>query len=200
MTVPFDRKSLRRELRAVRREVDGDDRTRREAAIAGHTASVICGLTAGRVAAYRCDDGEVDLDATVQSLRSGGVTVTLPVLREGLMSFRDFAAGTRLVKGDFGLEEPSEGAVVAPEQHAVVLAPLVAFDAACNRMGRGGGHYDRAFGPLRQRAVGQGRPLMVGIAFEAQRVAMLPTEDHDVPMDVVVTDRGVRWCSPSHAG
>ena len=73
---------------------------------------------------------------------------------------------------------------------SLVLMPLVAFDAKGNRLGMGGGYYDRAFNqtqwPYKTR-----RPLLVGVAHEFQRVPELPTESWDVPLDAVITEREI---------
>jgi 5-formyltetrahydrofolate cyclo-ligase len=67
--------------------------------------------------------------------------------------------------------------------------PLVGFDADGNRLGMGAGFYDRHFAFLRHRRAWH-RPLLIGLAFERQRVARLPAAAHDVPLWGVVTERG----------
>lgn len=68
----------------------------------------------------------------------------------------------------------------------IVVIPVVAFDSSFNRLGYGAGYYDRFLGEAKVRAV-----LKVGLAFECQRVESIQTEGHDVPLDIVVTERGV---------
>lgn len=106
------------------------------------------------------------------------------------MEFRRFDAGDELSVGAFDIVEPASGSPVQPADIGVVLAALVAFDATGARIGRGGGHYDRSFGPTRGLDT---RPLLVGIGFEFQRVASIETRAHDVDMDAIVTELGVRW-------
>ena len=72
----------------------------------------------------------------------------------------------------------------------LVLVPLVGFDARGHRLGMGAGLYDRHFAFLRQRRAWR-RPLLIGLAFEAQKVVRLAEEAHDVQLDGVVTERGV---------
>jgi 5-formyltetrahydrofolate cyclo-ligase len=71
-----------------------------------------------------------------------------------------------------------------------VFMPLVGFDAAGNRIGMGKGFYDRCFAH-RIRLRRWRRPLLVGIAYEVQRVSSLQGERHDVPVDVIVTESAV---------
>ena len=72
----------------------------------------------------------------------------------------------------------------------LVLMPLVGFDARGNRLGMGAGFYDRQFAFLRHRRAWR-RPLLLGVAFEAQRIARLAEAPHDVPLWGVVTERAV---------
>ena len=70
----------------------------------------------------------------------------------------------------------------------MVLAPLVAFDGDGNRLGQGGGYYDRAFA-FRKAATHWRRPLLVGLAYDFQQAGKLSTKPTDVPLDAVVTER-----------
>ena len=90
---------------------------------------------------------------------------------------------TTLVTHRHGIAEPGERApVVAVEDLDLILVPGVAFDERCNRLGRGGGFYDRFLG-----GVGPDTPV-AGIAFELQMVRSVPMERHDRAMDAVVTE------------
>jgi 5-formyltetrahydrofolate cyclo-ligase len=76
----------------------------------------------------------------------------------------------------------------------LVLVPLVGFDARGNRLGMGGGFYDRHFSFLRNRRAWR-RPLLIGIAFDVQRVPQLRDSAHDVPLWGIVTERGIYGCA-----
>lgn len=93
----------------------------------------------------------------------------------------------RLAPGAGGIAEPSAADPVEPD---VVLVPLLAVDAAGNRLGQGGGHYDRALAALRARR----RVVAVGIAWDVQVVAALPVDPWDQPLDAVATP--TRWWRP----
>lgn len=183
-------KGLRKDKRAARRAIAGAERIERTQRIVSHALSLRSVRSASVVAVSQADDGEPDLDQLISALRAGGAEIALPILRDGSMYFRLWDEATPLVSGDFGLQEPKVGSEIPPGELVAVIAPLVAFDRNCDRMGRGAGYYDRAFGPVRELTR---RPLLVGAAFEAQRTATVPTRDHDVPMDVIVTELGVRW-------
>jgi 5-formyltetrahydrofolate cyclo-ligase len=80
----------------------------------------------------------------------------------------------------------------------LVLVPLVGFDARGNRLGMGGGFYDRHFAFLRNRQAWR-RPLLIGIAFDVQRVPRLSGASHDVPLWGIVTERGTYGRAAAHA-
>jgi 5-formyltetrahydrofolate cyclo-ligase len=89
-----------------------------------------------------------------------------------------------MVVGEFGALIPAEGAWIEPE---VLIVPLVGFDARGNRLGYGGGFYDRTLEGLRAK-----RPtLAVGFAFSAQLLSDLPLEPTDQPLDVIITEDGL---------
>jgi 5-formyltetrahydrofolate cyclo-ligase len=89
-----------------------------------------------------------------------------------------------LVEGPFRVMIPAVADYFEPE---ILIVPLLAFDARCNRLGYGGGFYDRTLEVLRSR-----RPtLAIGFAFAAQQTDALPLEPTDQPLDMVVTEGGV---------
>lgn len=111
----------------------------------------------------------------------------------------DFAARRMALLPDLGppmglnrycIAEPVGGAPITPQALAVVLMPLVGFDEAGNRLGNGAGYYDRL---LARRLGTRGAPVLVGIAFECQRCPCLPAAAHDVPLDAVITERGIQF-------
>ena len=69
-----------------------------------------------------------------------------------------------------------------------MLVPLVAFDGAGNRLGMGGGFYDRTFAYLRTRAVWK-RPQLIGVAYEFQRLEALPVQTWDIPLQGIATEK-----------
>ena len=113
--------------------------------------------------------------------------VGVPVIPGPAMAlkFREWSPGCALVTGEFGALIPAEGAWVEP---AVLIVPMLAFDARGYRLGYGGGFYDRTLELLRAR-----RPtLAVGFAYAAQEVDEVPIDAFDQQLDAVVTEEGVR--------
>lgn len=141
-----------------------------------------------RVAAYIAIRGEIALDALINSGSAQGKQFYLPVLDGNLMHFAPWQPQQPLVKKGFGLLEPDVSAehYIAPQELDLVLTPLVVFDAACNRIGQGGGFYDRTF--AHKLAQPQALPAMVGVAHDSQREAGLQPQSWDVPLDIIATN------------
>jgi 5-formyltetrahydrofolate cyclo-ligase len=100
------------------------------------------------------------------------------------------AGGAGLTLNRYRIAEPRGAATLPAQGFALVLMPLVGFDGEGNRLGNGAGYYDRFLASRRGR---YGRPLLMGIAFECQRLDALPSAAHDVPLDGVITERGLQY-------
>lgn len=143
------------------------------------------------IAGYLPIRSEPDLRPLLAHLRERGARLCLPVVvdRQTIV-FRDFVRGVDLVRTGFGTSGPGADAEVLDPD--IILLPLAAFDARGNRLGYGAGHYDRAIARLRDK----GRsPVLIGAAFSLQETDMLPVEDHDVPLDMILTEQGLRSLS-----
>lgn len=184
------RDDLRRAGIKARRSIKDHVRQSAEARLWAHLGHVdlspatIVGVTIA-------DDGEPDLEPWARDWRSRGGQVALPTLLDDpddfSMRFRLWRDGDRLSPGRYGIPCPpaEAGREVLP---TVVLVPVVRFDGTGNRLGRGAGFYDRW--------LGEHQPRTFGVAFEAQRVAELDPQPHDVRLEAMVTDLGIRWFGP----
>lgn len=144
------------------------------------------------IAAYMAHRGEMSCEPIIEWALARGVDVLLPVVVGRHMRFAPFDPGEALVPNRWGILEP----VWRPARWAsarrpnVVLLPLVAFDSGGNRLGQGGGYYDRAFA-FRNTAKNWRRPLLVGLGYDFQRVGQLDAKPTDVPVDAVITERQI---------
>ena len=137
------------------------------------------------VATYLPIGSEIDPRPLMGKLEREGAKLALPcVLDDGPMIYRHYRRGDPLEKRAFGLLEP--GHEVPEVMPTLVLAPLLGFDRAGNRLGYGKGHYDRAL----QRLRAQGRVFVCGLAYFGQEGEAVPAEPHDIPLDWVMTERG----------
>ena len=159
-------------------------------------ASAKAFLRAGRFAAYLPHGGEVDLRPLLERAWRDGRESYLPVVGRGRLRFLPYAPGTPLRRNRYGIAEPDLPArwQVRAQALDLILVPLVAYDPQGNRLGMGGGYYDRTFAFLHRRR--WRRPLLVGAAFAFQRVPALHANPWDVPLDGVATELGLEWFPP----
>jgi 5-formyltetrahydrofolate cyclo-ligase len=146
---------------------------------------------ASSVAGYKAIRGEMPVDLLLADCQRRQITTLLPImLDEGHLLFAPFDESTPFKQKQFGIAEPDIPAAdfVQPMHIDAVLVPLVAFDKTLNRMGMGGGFYDRSFADRKQQ---NAPPLLIGVAHAFQQVESVLADWWDVPLDYVVTDEGV---------
>ena len=138
------------------------------------------------VAGYWPIRDELDVKGVIARLMDSGQPVCLPVVLgdEQPLELRIWQDGAPLYEAGFGTLAPSEEAPRAEPD--VILMPLLGFDKLGTRLGYGGGYYDRTLAALTKR------PRLVGFAFALQEIDHIPRDAHDVPLDVIVTEEGVR--------
>lgn len=193
------RRHLRRTLRAKRRALRASQQRAASYRLCRKISLSPLFRTANRIALYIAADGEIDPRPLAAIALTQGKQVYLPVLgrRNGRqLRFVRFRAGDRLRKNRHGIPEPrAAGPAVAPWQLDLVLMPLVGFDAAGNRLGMGGGYYDRTFAPMLKTPAGAvpklrrwpRQPRLCGVGHGIQQVDRLLPEPWDVPMTRVFT-------------
>ena len=145
---------------------------------------------ARHIAAYFAVNGEIGLDPVIDHALSLGKKIYLPNLDQKSLRFSPYFREQKMRFNKFKLPEPDVGdeQMLQPNELDLVLAPLVVFDANRNRIGMGGGFYDRSFAFRKQ---GADKPVLIGVAHELQRVDKLVPEDWDVQLDKVVTDQSI---------
>jgi len=126
--------------------------------------------------------GEYDPRPLARFLYGEGVRLALPVVVEKAkpLIFREWWPGIPMTRGVWNIPIPTESEPVLPD---VLLAPLVGFDNREYRLGYGGGYYDRTLAAL------PAKPRTVGVGFELSRIATIHPQPHDIPMDLIVTER-----------
>jgi 5-formyltetrahydrofolate cyclo-ligase len=175
------KKQLRAYVRDQARKVGGDERAKISAEIVSRIEASPQFRNAGVVALYRSLPDEVHLEELLR--RWVGVKrLALPHTASGAMFFREYTGEDNLVTGEFGIEEPSEGEVISPQDIDLMIVPGVAFDRGGHRLGRGGGYYDRFLSQLSTADI-----YKMGVCFPYQMVDNVPIEPHDVVMDEIIS-------------
>lgn len=180
-------------MRRQRLRLHPAERARLSRRVVRALASAPVFLRARRLAAYLPNGGEVDLRPLLELAWNGSRECYLPVVGRDRMRFLPYTVKTPLRRNRYGIPEPDLPArrQARPLAIDLVLVPLVAFDPRGNRLGMGGGYYDRTFAFLHRRR--WRRPVLVGAAFAFQRVPALDPNPWDVPLDAVATEEGLEW-------
>ena len=196
------RAPLRAELRARRRAIPAAGRIAAAERLAERLLALPMLPASGDVAGYWAMDGEIALHA-FQLRLPPALRWCLPVLSDDGLRFARWRPGEPLAPNRFGIPEPAVAAdaLLEPGRMAMVLVPLVGFDAHGRRLGMGGGWYDRAFAYRNETAAGPARrpPWLVGTAFASQQVEALDAAPWDVALDAVCTERDTFLIDPSEA-
>lgn len=143
---------------------------------------------AKHVALYLSHDGELATTPLIEALWQRDIKTYLPRLHPfnaGQLIFLHYTAAIPMQPNQFGILEPKLDVrtVIPVADLDVVITPLVAFDLVGNRMGMGGGYYDRTLANWRLK----GKPLPMGYAHDCQQVTSLPCEHWDVPLPFIIT-------------
>lgn len=187
----LQRDQLRAHLRKLRASLSTAQVNTYSASICAKANTLIHKTQARHIAAYYALGNEVDLTTCMLNVEKKNWTGYVPiVLPQFQMQFAPVNSSTQTSLNKFGIREPNVELASLVEATALdtVLVPLVGFDEDCNRMGMGGGYYDRCFA---HRKNGSKKPLLIGVAFECQGVANVHTESWDVPLDYVITEKRI---------
>jgi 5-formyltetrahydrofolate cyclo-ligase len=191
-SIAATRAQLRRTLRAARAAVPAAHRTFAALSIARHVARARVLARGRRIALYAALRDELDLTPLTRLAEQRGCEIYLPrVVSERAKTMRFVRAGGRMQRNRWGILEPQGHHAVAARFLHVVVLPTLGIDPRGIRLGYGAGFYDKALAYRRVRRAWQG-PKLVAAAFEAQRVAHIPAEPHDIRVDMIVTERGLR--------
>lgn len=187
------KRALRHEVQALRRRVESRSAAGAGDAVRVHLEAWGIFREAQRVALYAALADELPTRPSFDAVLESGREALLPrVGDDGRLAFCAVSCWDELVPGRYGVLAPPPGArALRLGRDDLVLVPGVAFDARGERLGRGGGHYDRAFD---EPSAG---PRLCGVAYELQLVEALPHGSHDRRMDAIVTERGVREMTES---
>ena len=190
-----DKKRLRRALRQARRNLDAEAQARAAVGLLENLLTLEAFRTAGRIAMYLANDGEIDTREVIDWCHRHDRQVCLPVVQQSAernwLLFGALTPETRFENNRLGIAEPvlDRSALLPADTLDLVLVPLVGFDLRGSRVGMGGGFYDTTFEFLHKGEAD--RPRLVGVAHEIQRVERIEVESWDIPLPVVVTDRNV---------
>ena len=187
------RQKIRKEVRKRRQLLTVLEREQYAEDLAGYFIKTSLFKNAKHIGLYLTNDGELDLMPTQVAAESFGKKCYLPVLLApytNRLMFARYQLGDPLANNRYGIGEPVVAARnrIKPQQLDVVLMPLVAYDKSGNRIGMGGGYYDRTFGYLKWRTNWK-KPVLVGVAYSFQQRQKIKPQSWDVPLHYILNEQ-----------
>ena len=129
---------------------------------------------------YKIDDLDI-----LGLLETKNFKVSLPIIKkDNQMNFCRWSRNDPLKINKFGIPEPLSSKVFYPD---ILLVPLVAYDSSLNRLGYGGGYYDRYIEKLDKIK----KVIKIGLAFSFQKISSIPTNQYDKRLDFIVTEKEI---------
>ncbi len=133
------------------------------------------------IALYNAMNDEVNLKATIKHY-IGYKNLYVPKITDDSMEFTKINIGNEVQFNKYNIEEVKTNDYVDLSTIEVMIVPLRAFDKNLNRLGRGKGYYDKVLNNIK---------LKVGVAYSIQEVDLVPTEFHDIKLDMIITEKGI---------
>jgi len=185
---------IRQEVRTKRRQLNAEQQQEQ--------ANLLCKILIAQIdlehvkhiAIYLANDGELNTKPFINWCWKNKISVYLPVIHpfnKGHLLFLEYAKTSVMIKNKYGISEPKLDVrtIVAVNDIDIIFAPLVAFDQTGNRLGMGGGFYDRTLAVwyLEYQQNKQTKPMPIGLAHNCQKVKAIPIENWDIPLPKIIT-------------
>ncbi len=187
----MNKQELRTRFRKYRKALSETQRFSASVEICERLKPFIHQMHAETLLGYLATSAEVNVDSIVLYAQNNNISTFLPKVEGNQLVFSEFEGFEEVSIGSFGIREPQNNSKLwnlidgSAETAGIVLIPGVAFDLHGNRLGQGGGYYDRFLKTLPHTLI------KVGVCFECQlSEKKLPTSSHDVQMDCVVFEGG----------
>ena len=180
--------SLRKKIRQQRNNVSYIERFWASKRLAQKILAKINFQKNSKVAIYISNDGEIDLSHVYKYLKNMGICIYLPVIAGKSLKFAKIGSHYRLNR--FNIPEPVHTELLGAHRMNKILLPLVAFDISRNRIGMGGGFYDRTLAFLNQRKNFK-CPKIIGVGFDFQRIDKISSKSWDIKPNIILTERKV---------
>jgi 5-formyltetrahydrofolate cyclo-ligase len=187
------KQELREKIKGILSSLPGPLREQKSSSIAANLFISKIWQEADAVFLFLSFDTEVMTDVMVQRALSEDKIVAIPCIAGGGMTFhRIMGLYDSISVNEYGIREPCRDlpqVKIGNNREVLVVTPGLAFDRNKNRLGRGGGYYDRFIAKARSKT-GE-RVVFAGICFTEQITAVVPVNSHDMKVDIIVTDRGI---------
>lgn len=181
----ISKQQIRREIEAERKVLDAQWVEDTSARIVENLRTLEAFQSSKTIALYMALAGEVKLDTLFPTCWKLGKRTCIPVFnaKAKIYEMAEITPETECFTGHYGIREPLSPALFPMDKIDLIAVPGVAFDRKGNRLGRGGGYYDR----LLEGFSG----ISAAVAFDFQVLSEIPAERHDKPVNALVTETGI---------
>ena len=176
--------TLRQSLRQTRRAINNNSRQQFAKKLLSQVQKLRRCKNTQKIAIYLPNDGEIDTKYIINFLKNRGFSIYLPILVGKSLKFAKL--GKKFKNNRFGIQEPIGTTVLGANQLNIIFMPLVAFDKNKNRLGMGGGFYDRTL-HFKKRQQYYKNPKLYGLAFDCQQLDKINSQPWDIPLDGIIT-------------
>ncbi len=137
------------------------------------------------IGGYYPYNNELDCIEILENFEKKNYKISLPKIKKNfLMNFYDWKSNEPLIINKFGIPEPSSDKIIYPD---ILLVPLVAFDKHLNRIGYGGGFYDRYIKKIKRKK----KIFLIGLAYSFQEIKKISTNKYDMKLDLIITENKI---------
>jgi len=175
----------RQQLLAAREALAVEEREQIQTRCLGYVSDFLEQCEPGIISLYWPIKGELDCRPLAAKLMTAGWTLTVPVINKASkqLEFAHWQPDTPMQTGTWNIPVPVKPVLLQPDR---LLVPLVGFDQHNYRLGYGGGYYDRTLAAIK-------RPVKtVGMGMELGRFDSIAPQPHDIPMDYIITEKGLQ--------
>ena len=184
-----DKRILRHRMKSLRRDQSAEQIAVLSEQINLKLHKLPCVCNADCIMMYYPHHGEVDLRSSMSECMDRGKIVALPVIvHRGVMSAVQYTVDSKMHYNIHGIKEPKQRTEIDPDKIDIVIVPALALGEDLHRIGYGGGYYDRFLKKTHAKKI--------GVGFDFQIVPHLPKHAHDVPLDIVVSEKRVFGALP----
>lgn len=187
------RQSLRKQILAIRKSLDASFCRKAAERVTNKLINSNFYRQSYNIAIYLDIKNELPTKKLIEQIWQAKKNCYLPILAEDNKSlhFIKYNENSILIKNYLGILEPvfDDGSLIAPSNLDLVITPLVGFDIYGNRLGMGGGFYDRTFAFKKQSP--NEKPLLIGIGYEFQKIEAIKNETWDVKLDYIITENSI---------
>ncbi len=192
--VLLNKQKIRAKILKKRNEVSRSQLSAAALSACDHLTNAEIYKNSKHIACYLAKDNEFDLNPIITCILDAGKFCYLPKIsntHDSHLDFIQYQKSCNLSLNKYKIYEPDGQDFFAPEKLDLVLMPLVGFDLSGNRLGMGGGFYDRSFNFLSNSK--RFKPFLLGVGFECQKASSIPTEDFDLKMNGMLTEDAIYY-------